>query len=123
MGAATQRPLKCSEVEAFAEKLAVALAPLKELIRQEAHSMRGVGAWDLFKQLINHLMEARFGEPDVKEDGEHSFEIEYKCVDEEKGVEAEAGILVLTPCLLMFPGTVYKARSEGELRRLLGVEK
>jgi hypothetical protein len=124
MGAETQRPLKCSEVEAFAEKLIVALAPLMELISQEFPPFQlRVDRAEFARGIARELMRARFGRPSTDRADKYGFEIEYKCINED-GDEVEAGIHVFKEGhrLAMYADSYRVARSEDELRRVLGVE-
>jgi hypothetical protein len=123
MGAEAQRPLKCSEVEAFAEKLIVALAPLVELISQEfPPSQLRVDKAEFARGIARKLMEARFGRPSVDRADRYGFKIEYKCINED-GDEVEAGIHAFKEGhgLTMYANSYRVARSGEELRRLLKV--
>jgi len=124
MGAKAQRSLKCSEVEAFAEKLVAALAPLMELISQEfPHFLLKIDKAELARGIARELMRARFGGPYRDRADKYGFKIEYKCINEE-GDEVEAGIHAFKEGhrLVMYATSYRVARSEEELRRLLGVD-
>jgi hypothetical protein len=87
-----ERLPRCSEVEAFAEKLIVALAPLMELIFQEFPPFQlRVDKVEFARGIVRELMKARFGRPSTDRADEYGFEIEYKCINED-GDEVEAGI-------------------------------
>jgi hypothetical protein len=114
---------RCEEVVAFAEKLIVALTPLRELLSQELFEMKGVDEVELVREVARRLMRARFGEPCVDVADEHGFKIEYKCINEDGDV-VEAGIHALTcpDCGLHMHATSYRvARSREELRRIMGL--
>ena len=114
---------RCEEVVGFAEKLIIALAPLRELLSQECFEMKGLREAELVREIARRLMRARFGEPAVDVAGEHGFKIEYRCVNEDGDV-VEAGMhaLACPDCGLHMHATSYRvARSREELKRLLGL--
>jgi len=64
---------RCEEVVGFAEKLIIALAPLRELLSQECFEMKGLREAELVREIARRLMRARFGEPAVDVAGEHGM--------------------------------------------------
>jgi hypothetical protein len=81
---------RCSDVVGFAEKLAVALAPLRELIWQECAELErsGVSEEGLYTWLARGLVVARFGEPSEEREGDGRPTLRtliYRCVHEDGG--------------------------------------
>ena len=76
---------RCSDVMLFAEKLAVALAPLRELVEQEYLEANVMG---LYARVARELVVARFGEPSTELAGNRSpivYTLIYKCTREDGG--------------------------------------
>jgi hypothetical protein len=88
----SERLPRCSEVESFAEKLIVALAPLMELIYQEFPPFQlRIDRVEFARGIARELMKARFGRPSTDRVDKYGFKIEYRCIDED-GDEVETGI-------------------------------
>jgi hypothetical protein len=97
--AGREEPPKCEEVVAFAEKLAVALAPLRELAVQECGELArsGVSEEDLYVPLARGLLVARLGEPSEERAGGDPTTLRtlvYRCVNEDGG-EGEAVVEII----------------------------
>jgi hypothetical protein len=76
---------RCSDVMLFAEKLAVALAPLRELVEQERLEVSVMG---LYARVARELVVTRFGEPGTELAGSGPPVVHtliYKCVHEGGG--------------------------------------
>jgi hypothetical protein len=91
--------LKCWVFEDYAERLVIALAPLRELIKRECFELerRGFSEEDFYRRVIRELMTARFGEPYAElVGGENSivvYRLSYKCMSGEEEREARVEVI------------------------------
>jgi len=113
--------LKCSEVERFADKLVLALTPLKRLMLDELHVEGGFSEFDFYRSLVSVLMRAKFGEPSVEGFNENHYSVGYACLDD-LGAESERGIVIdRDPYYGVVIDVYYTVKSAEEIKRRLGL--
>jgi len=93
---------RCSEVADFTRRLAVALAPLRELLLQECLEVAG-----LYARTVREIVVASFGEPSEEREGDGHptlLMMTYRCIGEDGGervvsvevVEGECGVFLVS---------------------------
>ena len=80
--------MECREIMYFARRLAIALAPLRELLSQEALRMVNLDEPRLYGDIAGRLMRARFGEPteEVYSEMLMAYRIAYRCDGEREAI-------------------------------------
>jgi hypothetical protein len=94
--------VECREILHFARRLAVALAPLRELLLQETLRMVNLDELRLYGDIVGRVMRARFGEPteEVYSEMLPAYRIAYGCDGEREAVfevaDSAEGIVFIT---------------------------
>jgi 23S rRNA A2030 N6-methylase RlmJ len=108
-------------VERFADKLVLALTPLKRLVLDELRGEDSLSEFDLYKSVVSALMRAKFGEPSVEVLNENHYSVGYECTDD-LGAESERGIVIdRDPHYGVVIDVYYTVKSVDEIKRMLGL--
>jgi hypothetical protein len=80
--------VECREILHFARRLAVALAPLRELLLQETLRVVNLDELRLYGDIVGRVMRARFGEPteEVYSEMLQAYRIAYGCDGEREAI-------------------------------------
>jgi hypothetical protein len=80
--------VECREILHFARRLAIALAPLRELLSQETLRMVNLDELRLYGDIVGRVMRARLGEPteEVYSEMLPAYRIAYGCDGEREAI-------------------------------------